>query len=430
MIEINRLNNLSSSRRNFNSLLALRTFAIAAWCVAIAAGKVYFNLNLPVVPLTVIVVTWIGFSLISWFHLRMTANISERKFLFQLVVDILMLSGLLYFSGGPGNPFTMLYLLPLTITAVVLPARATWGLAALAVACYSLLLILDSPLAHADMIGHGNFVVHILGMWLGFVFAAGLIAYFVGRMGSTLREHEQALAQTREQALRDENVVALGTMAAGAAHELGTPLGSILIITRELSRELSDAPAEIQEQLRILAGQVERCKNTLAELSSSAGQLRAEEGCSLSIEEYLKNVIAEWQDMRPSVKVHCQMDGVQPSPMIIGEKTLSQAIINIFNNAADASPESVEIDARWTEHDVAIEVRDQGNSLTHKISDNAGKSFFSSKKDGLGIGLFLAHATIGRLGGFVELFVRQNGGGCTQIRLPLLKLLTGNGSGS
>lgn len=404
--------------------------AIAAWCLAIVVGKVYFNLNLPVMPLAVIAAAWIGFSLISWFHLRITTNISERKFLLQLVVDIVMLSGLLYFSGGPGNPFTMLYLLPLTITAVVLPARDTWGLAGLAVACYSLLLILDSPLAHADMIGHGNFVVHILGMWMGFVFAAGLIAYFVGRMGTTLREHEQALAQTREQALRDENVVALGTIAAGAAHELGTPLGSILILSKELSRELVDAPAEIQEQLRMLAGQVERCKNTLAELSSSAGELRVEEGYSLSIEEYLKNVIDEWRDMRPSVKVRCQMDGVRPSPMIIGEKTLSRAIINILNNAADASPEPVEIDARWTEQDIAIEVRDSGNSLTRKISDNAGKSFFSSKKDGLGIGLFLAHATIGRLGGFVELFARQSGGGCTLIKLPLFKLLTGNGTGT
>jgi two-component system sensor histidine kinase RegB len=122
----------------------------------------------------------------------------------------------------------MLYLPPLTITAVVLPARQTWDLAWLVVARYSLLMILDSPVAHSDKVGHGNFVLHVLGMWLGFVFAAGLNAYFVGRMGDILREHEQALADTREQALRDENIVTQRTMAVGAAHELGTPLALVL----------------------------------------------------------------------------------------------------------------------------------------------------------------------------------------------------------
>ena len=258
---------------------------------------------------------------------------------------------------------------------------------------------------------------------MGFIFAAVLIAYFVGNMGSTIRKHERVLAKTKEQSLRDEHLVSLGTLATGAAHELGTPLGSILIISKELNDEFGDTAPELREQLQVLSGQVERCKKILALLSSSAGQLRAEEGSGLPIDTYLQNVITEWQALRPAVEVRCQLDGVQPPPRIIGEKTLSQAIINILNNAADASAEPVEVDAKWSEQNISIEVRDRGSSLTQNISDKAGKSFFSSKADGLGVGLFLAHSTIDRLDGSVALNAREGGGACTRIELPLLKLL-------
>ncbi len=413
----------SSTMQNFEGLLALRAMAILAWFVGIVVGIVVFQLHLPVISLVATIGLWAGFSLVSWFRIRGKTDVNERSFLLQLVVDLVFLTVLLYFSGGSGNPFTMLYLLPLTIAAAVLPARYTWGLAALAVAGYSSLLIVDTPFVHSHAMAHDSFSLHVVGMWLGFVFAAVLIAYFVGKMGSKIRDHEKALATTREQTLRDEHIVALGTLAAGAAHELGTPLGSILIIARELEHELAEASAEQRQQLDILVQQVERCRKTLASLSSSAGQLRAEQGSGVAIDEYLGKVIEEWRAMRPRVEVRCEMHGVQPAPTIIGEKTLSQALINILNNAADASNEPVEVDAKWTEGEIAIEVRDRGDSLSHEVPDNLGKSIFSSKPDGLGLGLFLAHSTIGRLGGFIKLFVRQGGGACTVIRLPLLKLL-------
>ena len=197
--------------------------------------------------------------------------------------------------------------------------------------------------------------------------------FIVTYCGSALRKHERMLAQTREKSLRDEHLVPLGTLAAGAAHELGTPLGSILIISKELNEEFGDAAPELRDQLQLLSAQVERCRNTLALLSSSAGQLRAEQVYGLPLNEYLRNVVGEWRALRPAVGVYCQIDGVQPSPMIIDEKTLSQAIINILNNAADASSEPVEVDASWNELDLSIEVRDRGNSLTQNISDKAGE---------------------------------------------------------
>jgi len=417
--------NLSSSRRNFSSLLALRAMAILAWCIAIAVAETWLEFHLPLVPLAIIIAMWVIFSLLSWWRINSATEIGEKTFLVQLIADIIILSMLLYFTGGPGNPFTMLYLLPLTIAAAVLAARYTWALTCLAIAGYSLLLILDNPDQHSEVMGHSNFVVHVLGMWLGFIFAAVLIAYFVGKMGNTIREHERILALAREQSLRDEHLVTLGTLAAGAAHELGTPLGSILITSMELGYELEHASPEVRTQLDILTGQARRCKDILAQLAMSAGQLQAEQGYSLVVDEYIQQVISDWQKIRPDTKVQAKFDGPQPAPIIIADKTLAQSIINVLNNAADASNEAVEISVNWSSHQLIIAVCDRGDLLAKHITENAGKLSFTTKPEGMGLGLFLASATIDRWGGQITLSPRNSGGACTKIELPLDRLLVG-----
>jgi two-component system sensor histidine kinase RegB len=313
------------------------------------------------------------------------------------------------------------------IAATVLPKSYVWSLTAFTVACYSLLLEFYLPLNPADHMHHDSgFTQHVFGMWFGFVFSAGLIATFVTNMASTLRERDRVLAQAREQALRDERLVALGTLAAGAAHELGTPLGTMAIVTDEL---IQDYPTEkdpaLHDSLQLVRGQIDRCKDALSVISASAGELRADSGTALPVDDYLEQLIRQWRSERPDIAFHYQLEGETPVPQIMADRALGQALTNILNNAADASPHWVELSAQWTSQQLILEVNDQGSGLSEGASRKVGKTPYSTKEHGLGLGLFLAHSVIGRLGGEVMLFNRETsnndvqGGLCTRITLPL-----------
>ncbi len=165
--------------------------------------------------------------------MRRGGPVGDAELFFELLADVGCLTALLYLSGGSTNPFVSLYLLPLTIAAAALPARYAWSMAGLTVTGYTLLLFFFRPLGHDQSMHSSAFNLHILGMWITFLVSAMLIASFVTTMSASIRVRDRELAAARERALRDEQVLALGTFAAGAAHELGTPLATIAVLSRE-----------------------------------------------------------------------------------------------------------------------------------------------------------------------------------------------------
>ncbi len=405
---------------NLQRLFALRNIAILGQCAAVAIAAFYLHMPLPL-PAIFMVIGALGlFNACTGLYLRRGNEVTQQAFFLQLSVDVLALTALLYLTGGAGNPFVLLFLMPLTIAATVLPGRYTWALTAVTVSCYSLLVWKYVPMPHMQHSTTEEFGLHVLGMWLGFVLSAGLIAYFVVGMSNTLQRQREALASAREQALRDERLVALGALAAGAAHELGTPLGTMALITRELQEDCQDH--QIQARLNVLAEQVRRCKDALATLSAAAGGVRLTGGQSVAVDAYLGQLLDAWHSGRPQARIQTHWDGLQPAPTILADRTLSQAMANILDNAADASPESVEWDATWDERELIMEVRDRGAGLTAEAQRSAGKTPFSNKTGGLGLGLFLAHSIISRFGGSVTLHNRPGGGVRTSIRLPFARL--------
>jgi two-component system sensor histidine kinase RegB len=261
-------------------------------------------------------------------------------------------------------------------------------------------------------------------MWIGFVLLAVLVAHFIVRMGDTLRQRDRLLAREREKALRDERLVALGTLAAGTAHELATPLGTLTVLSRDLSEDYADADPELAERLALMDEQVDRCKATLDNLSASAGEIRAESGGRQSLDQFLDGVVTEWRATRPDAEAACQWQGPEPAPTIVGERVLAQALLNLLNNAADACPEGIELYGAWTADQLTLEVCDRGPGLDARAKAAAGRDRFSTKEpgQGLGLGLFLSHAVIGRLGGEIHLYNRDGGGACTRVWLPLDQL--------
>jgi two-component system sensor histidine kinase RegB len=327
------------------------------------------------------------------------------------------------------------FLLPLIIAATVLPQAFTWYLVIFASGCYTVLmgyyqplpeyqavtLPSDVPLTSHSYLEHHDIQLHVFGMWFGFVFSAVLVAYFVVEMANTLRERERRLAEAREQALRNERVIALGTLAAGAAHEMGTPLGTMAILVHELEQEYDGVDsATFREKMAILRNQIVRCKNALSVMSASAGEARAEGGHLMPLTRYLNEVVEDWRQQKPQVALEQKINTTGSSPSLIAELTLTQALVNVLNNAAEVSPQGITMEVTWTYNVATIVVVDQGPGIAPDLSEHLGKTPITTKTNGLGVGLFLAFSTIERLGGSIRMTRVEPAGTRTTITLPLI----------
>jgi len=378
------------ARRFTRRLFLLRNITILVASAGIAVANISFGLNLPLQPLIITLSLLALLNLLTWLRLKSGYAISDTELFIQMLLDIAAITSLFYYTGGATNPFVWFYLLPLIIAATILPRGYTWTMAALTVACYSALFVFNEPLPGADMhhggMHHdGGFQMHVFGMWLGFVMSAGFVAVIIVGMAQNLRERDRRLAEAREQALQNERLVALGTLATGAAHELGTPLGTMAILTAELEQEyIDDGHSGLHRKLGILRSQIDRCKEALSVLSASAGAGRAESGHRMPVDAYLDEVIHEWH----------------------------------------ASPDDVSITGSSTQALLTLEVSDRGTGLSAEVQEQLGKAPVSTKQEGLGVGLYLAHATIERLGGSLEIADREQGGTVVRITLPLLSAVT------
>ncbi len=333
-----------------------------------------------------------------------------------LQLDVLALALLLFFSGGASNPFVSLLLLPLTVAAALLPAGQVWVMAVVTVALYTALMFHYWPLPGILTCYSPGFQLHLWGMWLVFAISALLIAGFVARLAAALRIRDRQVAQLREQALRDEQILALGLFAAGAAHELGTPLSTIAVLTREM--EISRAAdSELCADLGLLRQQVDACKAILGNLLRNAN-LAVDREARQPLDTLLEHLRNRWQLLRPGVPLAVRCSGSSPSPTVAAPQTVCQTLLNLLNNAADASPHSVNLEGRWEGERVVIEIRDRGAGLTPEALRHAGDAFFSTKEDGAGIGLLLANAALERLGGQVSLWRDPRGETCTRVDLP------------
>jgi two-component system sensor histidine kinase RegB len=254
--------------------------------------------------------------------------------------------------------------------------------------------------------------MHLGGMWFNFLVSAGLVALFVTRMHAALRTRDRELAELRERQLRDERIVALGTQAALAAHELATPLATIQTTAHELASEFANDP-DIGEDCRLLERQAQACKNILTRLAARAQDARE---TAQPLHAWLVAVAERWRVLRPDARL--TLVAPQAARTFAAPDGLEQALLNVLNNAADVSPDDVELRADAEGDRLVIEVADRGPGFTPDQKARAGRVLFSGKPgQGWGIGLALTHATLERLGGTLTL--TERGGGGTRVHLSL-----------
>ena len=410
---------------HLRGLVLLRSISIAGQCIALILVYRLLDIQLAWIPMLSTIGALTLINVLSWLRLRSGYPVTNFEIFTQLCIDVASLSVLLYFSGGSTNPFISLYMLPLIITAATLTRSYTWAMAVITTACYSLLMkyYVPLPMMGADhehmqhaMQSGDIFSMHVLGMWLGFVISAVVVAYFVVKMAQTVRDRDESLARVREETLRNERIVELGMQAAGAAHEMGSPLSTMLVVIGELKHETTILP-EWKNSLNLLEGQVRGCKSILDKLLVNARE--NETITTQPIDKFLAETLDEWQLLRPTARYLFNKTGNQPSPQLRIDPSLRAALMNLLNNAADASPENIDIHASWNNEHFTLEIHDYGTGLTAATAARAGTAFFTTKEGGRGLGLFLANATLERLGGRVRLFNRFSGGATTEVTLPL-----------
>lgn len=395
-------------------LLNLRFVAIAGQAIAVLVAMWLLRRSLPWPLLFLIFALLLMFNLVTAWRLRRGEDTSFSN---QLWVDCLALALVLGLTGGITNPFSWFLLLPLVFASMTLGRYAAWIFGGVTIACFTVVAWIHFPLPGMPRVTEPDFRLRMLGLWVGFVVCAAIIAYFVADMAQTLRRRERELADTRERALRDQHLLGLGIVAAGAAHELGTPLSTMAVLTQEMGEhEALQDDAEAQEQLSLLRSQIERCKRTLSVLSATAFEEETDTMSAMAFDDYLQRVVRQWRRSAPDheVAVECRQEDRQME--VRASHALTQTLANLLQNAAEASPEPITLKAFTSGGHIVMQVRDHGPGPT-AIGD-LKHPMHSSKGPGRGLGLYLSHEFVARLGGALRFFAAEGGGTVAEITLP------------
>lgn len=411
---------------NFAWLLRLRWGAILGQAATVIAASRLLGIRLPEVALFVVIGVEAASNVIGLAAARSGRPPREWWLVLTMGFDSLVLTALLYLSGGPVNPFSFLYLVQIALAAVVLRARFTWMLVALSMAGSAVLFADSRPLvlggSHQE-----HMSIHLRGMWVAFTVAAGFIVYSLLRVTRALADREADLAAARQLAAQQEKLASLATLAAGAAHELSTPLSTIFLTARELERTLgrgAPAPEPLLEDVRLIRSQVERCRQILERMAADAGQSAGEGSEPIQVGELVERAVrgALARPGAAPVVIECDR-AVQAAELRLPPRAVAEALRALVKNAQQASPpgEPVRICATVASGALTVEVHDRGAGMPDEVLARAGEPFFTTKApgEGMGLGLFLARALTERLGG--ELSLRSQAGAGTRavMRLPL-----------
>jgi len=411
----------------FRWLLHLRWGAVACLILLILIVHLAFEIELPLGIVAFITFFEAGSNIFFQWLVRRESTIPSWLINPVILLDLILLTVLLAYTGGPMNPFTFLYLVYIVLATILMRSAWAWGMSLFAMGCYGSFFLLSSlsplpppfpqwetlsvspshmPMAHGSHIDH-PMIMHLQGMWVAFAITAIFIVFFVGKIRKALEYHQETLISLQREKMRGEKLASLATLAAGAAHELSTPLSVIAVASGEMLRSLK-GQGESSEQIEdtiLIRQQVECCREILNQMATDAGHPMGENLEEMTMNELLAQVIEPF-----SKEGHrCVVVASDAGNLLfrLPCRTLSRVIKGLVKNGLEASMPGGEIrlSCKVNRRRVSIVVEDHGTGMDAQTLDKAAEPFFSTKMSGkdLGLGLFLAKTVAEQFGGSLHL---------------------------
>jgi len=399
------------SAKPIQQVLVLRSAAIIIQLLLIFFVNVVLAYQLPWTPLFGVIALELIFTVVSFFYYQHKSQSNQSALLIQICADVLFLSLLLFFSGGATNAFVSLLLIPIAIAAVTLPAALLALVALLAIGSYSVLLWL-LPMS----VMHGNMEGHFIGMGINFLFSALVVALVVGKMARNINQQALAIAAYRENILKQDRITSLGVASAQVTHQLATPIATVQLLTDELNEEFpeNDIVADMQTQLA-------RCSDSLNTFRAMVFAIKDQTRSERNINDLLNEMMENLRVNYPRVTI--ELKSIHPDNITVNaDAALLPAILNLINNAVRASQmnqsDSISLTSQITNNNWQFIIRDYGTGFTVDKLRQLGSKPVSSEQ-GLGMAVFLSHASLERLGGKLALTNHFQGGALVTLSLPL-----------
>jgi len=432
-------------------LLLLRWFAVAGQLLTILAAGSLADVELPYTPLLgLVALTAITNALYGiWLYTLKPINKPSRNAAPSLTVqtsreqdsdstilhrvawvlmllDLITLTAMLYFSGGAGNPFSFFYFVNLAVGGVMIRPKAAWSLTVSAIAGYTFLLHDSVPITKLDIFRPHGFDLQTGGLMLAFATCSSVVTYFVTHTAGELKQRERQLLRAQAEQATSQRLEGLTTLAAGAAHELATPLSTIDVIVRELSRHLEgwEKPESVDTDLKLIDDELERCRQILQRMRSAAGDSMAQRWDQTTVGDLIDQTLEGVRDPH-RVDVTDGTAAVEGQSLWVPQEAVAQAVRNLIHNGLDASGEMgrVRVEPQLIANHLQISVLDSGQGMSHEVLGRASDPFFTTKEPGrgIGLGLFLTRNVISKLGGHLEFRSAVGQGTEAVVTIPLGK---------
>ena len=381
------------------TLVLIRWLAVAGQLVAL--GGVHLILGFDVRPDLTLPTVMVSALPNLWFSLRADTNtrLTEKQAFAHLTFDLCHLGALLFFTGGLANPFAVLMLAPASVSATILGRRSTWFLIVISVSLLSLLAITPFPLPWSGPPPLVEPLV-LLSIWFSLCFTLIFLTLYMVRVGREARDRARALAAMQAALEQEQRLAALGTLAAAAAHELSTPLGTILLASKDLL-ETWDGDEETRADLALIVDQTSRCRTILSELRQTQRTGDSDHFVFMDIEALLREAGGPHERRGISVYYHTKgaaAERVQRTPELV------HAFRNIIENAVGFARTQVDITADWQDQTLEITVEDDGPGFDSLIIKRLGEPYVTTRQPtagrdgGLGLGIFIAKTLLERSG--------------------------------
>ncbi len=415
-------------RLRLRTLILIRWIAVMGQTVTILVVHFGLGFQLPLLFCLSVIATLGLSNVLLWLRRVAAVRLDDRAAAVLLGFDVVQLAVLLYLTGGLQNPFAILIIAPVMVSATILSRAATIGLTLLAVVSISGLAVLPTTLPWSPEPLQLP-PVYVLGIWTALAVASVFISTYVWSVAEEARRMSDALAATHTSLARQQRLSALGGLAAAAAHELGSPLATIAVVAKELSREVPPG-SPLAEDVELLLSQSDRCRDILAGIARTPETRSAEPFDRLPLSQLVEAAAEPYMGTGIEIDIIIEDDVAGEEPVLGRSPELLSGLGTLIQNAAQFARRGVTVTLRWDDRRVAVAIQDDGPGFPPAVLAAIGEPFISTRaSDGehMGLGIFIAQTLLARLGAELSFANLPEGGAEVVIRWPRAILERENG---